>query len=95
MKSKDEQYQRRQMQKGRKTKVNFYAVGSGEKTSIEYGDQEPLGRLLDLYCKRQKLTRKDVKFDVWEEEVFDGNTWSKLAKKHELSRNDAIDMVSR
>jgi len=68
---------------------------SGCRPKLGFGDQEPLGLLLDLFCKRHKVERHDVTFQVWEKEIQDEETWAQLRKKHDYDPDLSIDVLRK
>jgi hypothetical protein len=77
-----------------KVEIHFYEVGTGARSSFKYDDHEPFGRLLNEFCRNIGLRRTDCRFEVWDTEVTDQDTWHALQKKHKLEQNFAIDVVS-
>jgi len=62
--------------------VNLRFHQSGKRSSLRYGDREPLGRLMQTYCKENDIQIQSVKFQVWENEIMDIDTWVDFLKKH-------------
>jgi hypothetical protein len=78
--------------RGRTVNISFYEVGSGRRSSMKYADKEPLGDLKAAYCAEHKLDKGCIKFEIWDYEVLDIDTWSELRRKHHLGKEFTIDV---
>merc|ERR1712008_491132 len=79
--------------RGKMVNLRFYQ--SGNISSLRYGDREPLGRLMQTYCKENDIQIHSVCFQVLENEIMDTDTWVDCLKEH-LDENDLmIDVVPR
>ena len=75
-------------------KVKFYEVGLGSERKIEYPNQDPVCTLLDKYCMESKVPRSQVKFEVWDYEVQNDDTFFGLKHNHGI-KCTSIDFVMR
>merc|ERR1712008_245806 len=79
--------------RGKMVNLRFYQ--SGKRSSLRYGDREPLGRLMQTYCKENDIQIQSVSFQVWENEIMDTDTWVDFLKKHPDENDLMIDVVPR
>ena len=78
--------------RGQAAKVKFYEVGLGTERTLEHSELQPLGELLERYCTIAEVSRKSVKFEVWDHEVPDSDTLSLLKRNRDL-QNNSTDVV--
>ena len=80
---------------GNPVTIHFYDVDAKTRSSLEYGDQQQIGDLLQHFCELSGVHRSEFTFDIWEQEVLDTDTWSGLRVKHKLGPKDAIDVMRK